>query len=505
MKCWRVIILGICAAALGLLLPRDVAANAASPSNPGLSASVTDTVKRLRQSLDERGRSAVSADLEEALKGRKMELLPPRVRLDIASLQLSLSGVAAASAWARSGLRTLGVADDRQERPQLGAFSPDLQVHIAVAWVIIDRRAWVRAALQDCRRSIRHVAADAVRAGRPRCSPVAVAKTLGQMAWHDEAQQLIDDALNAEPAGLSRTALVLDAAQVADAAGSHDRQLALLLAEFGRTGGDVASSDDRSSQTALIDAITHAYRRLGKYEEALAWLDRLYQVAPKTRGILARYHHAFANFEGASTRRHGPYDRYIKAREALLVRALQPNDAPARYVAAMLALTDARYDEVVALLKSIAPLAIHDARPHGMQAMIAVWRGASGDAAGLLTIAEGRDPHDNIVPYVRSHIARQSGDLAAAVTHLERFLELRHDRKTTRFRRKKQLVLSDLHAMRRGELPPDLQRPDHPSKRYHLYSLFEPFELPPPPVFIGAILALLSAFGCGWWWSRRRT
>jgi tetratricopeptide (TPR) repeat protein len=444
---------------------------------------VTAVVAILTHQLDERGRTAVSNDLNRALAGHEMRTLPVLLRLRIASLMLSLGGVAAASPWARSALSEVVDPSTGRVQPGAGVLAAEVWRAIAVGHVITGQRERAAPTLRHCER--RH--------GAAACRPSQVARTLAQMAWFEDAEALMKRAL--EEGGADDINFVLDAAQISDAAGHHDRQLELLQAALDKHGPD----------SRLLDATLQAYRRNGRHEDAMAWLDALYKAAPQTPGILARYHHAYAGLEGAATHRNGPYERYIKARSALLQRAKDKRDATALYVAAQVALIDARYDEAMQHLAPLDKLAPADARPFAIRAMISLWRDDRQRAEVQIGKAELADPNDNIVPYVRSLIARDRRDLPMAIKHLERYLQMRRDRSTTRFHRHKVRVLGDLHMMRRGELPEPLDRPDHPSRRYHLYSLFEPFELPGPPVFIGAIAALfLGALGGAWWSTKHK-
>ena len=451
-------------------------------SSTPLPNSVTATVSRLLMDLDDRGRSAVSADLDKVLKGRSIDALPAVVRFDVARLMLSLRGVGAASPWARSGLLTFFSTTKMVELPAIAATASQWQA-IANACVAIGKRQLAAQAIAHCRAQYR----------RPRdCRPTMVARTLAQMAWYDDAMKMMQEALQADDG--QDIDLTVDAAQIADMAGRYSQQLKIVRKAFAKKGPD----------PRLLDAMRHAFKRLGEHEQALRWLGEVYRKAPDTAGILARYHHAFADLEGAATRRDGPYDRYMKVRRDLLARAKSPKDATARYVAAMLALTDGRYEEVIDTMRDLRKLAPRDARPHAIEAMIAVWRKDLSRATELANAAEKANPHDNVVPYARSLIARSRGNLPEAIKQLQHYLQMRRNRHTTRFRRKRKQLLSQLHMMRQGKMPPQLDRPDHPSQRYHLYSLYEPFELPSPPVLLGALAALLLSFAGGFWWSRGR-
>lgn len=450
-------------------------------ASAALSAGLTETVAKLQGELDARGRSAVSADLDAALRGHTTQSVAPSTSVQIARLMLSVRGATAASSWANSA-REHYHSVIRESAASNRAVSAQTWRDYAVSEVIAGHRQNARLRLQACRAS--HTASS--------CDPTVAARTLSQLAWHQDAIALMREALDAEKEPSDR--LYINAAQVAESAGAYKLQLQLIDDALRRT----------PRHPALLDAATAALRRLGRYEEAMQRLRSAHTEDAKTRGILARYHHAFRDLEGATTRRQGPTARYNKVLQDIRARAAAKADAPARFVAAMLALQDARYDATLEEMRALRPLAPNDARPWAVAALIEIWRGNRNKAQRLLTAAHKADPADNIVPYARSLLARATKDWATAAKHLEEFLSMRRARGTTRFRLKKIRVLGDLHALRRGEDPGTTDRPDHPSRRYHLYSLFEPFELPSIPVSLGAVFSLLFFASLGAWWSSGR-
>ncbi|GEM_PF-2725346 len=468
-------------------------ASQAHASQAPLPAGVTATVERLARELDERGRTAISEDLDALVRKHPLASIDPSTRLRIARLSLSLRGLAAAAPIARTALKELGIPAEitATAAAALGKHEPDTLERVAIGLIAVGRRKEAVVVIHACW--------NAHPSTWRSCRATGVAGVLAQMAWHDDAEKLMT-AMAARDDGSDRAQtinLVLDRAHVAQSAGRYVHQLAVVekaIARFGPIG-------------ALLDGRTAALRRLGRYQDAMTRLAKLARSAPSTPGIVARHFHAFLNFEGAATHRNGPYAAYAAAKEKLLDRArADKSDAPAVFVAAMMALRDARYEDADGLFATLPKLVPKDSRPVAMRGFVALWIGDAGRAEKLAAAAQRVDPNDAAVPYLRSLIARSRNDAKSAASELQRFVTMRRDRATLRFRRKRRAVLSTLYALRRGELPDDTDRPDHPSRRYHRNSLHEPFELPPPSVLVGTGIAFLAAlaFGALLTWRRRR-
>lgn len=445
-----------------------------------LPETVTDTVARLQRELENRGRSDVARRLDARLAGVKVDSLPVEVRLDLAALLMLIRGRAAAEAVVRPALIELGVPARGVQNPQLLAGRSRALVQRTARGLAIMGRARdaMDLTLQCC-------------ATPEPCDPESVATVLARMSYHDEALAVYE---RCPPRGALIEHALRHVAYL-DLAGRYGTALAV-LAPF---------ADARDPQPRVLDRRRAMLHRLGRWTESIQQLDDLWRAHPDQPAILALYNRAFRDFQGAATARGGPADAYAAFEKQLRARAkTDPRDAPARFAAAMLLLDDARYARVQIELAAVAPLAPKDARPLAIKAMVMLWTGDLAAADKLVAQASAVDKWDCAVPYARSLIARERGDLATAARELQHFLTLRRDSRAIRYRVSHARALADLNALNRGVMPEPVDRPDHPSRRYHPHSLFEPFELPPPGPLLGAAFAVLIAAMVGFWLAWRR-
>ena len=252
----------------------------------------------------------------------------------------------------------------------------------------------------------------------------------------------------------------------------------------------------------LVDALATALFRVGEHTESIRLFERLYALAPRMPGVLARLSGVFNDMGGATNRPNGPIEAWKALREEMRARAAKdPNDVIALFLEGVSRFYDADFDGAIQAMKEVEPRVHNEARVFIYQAMGHFWAGRQSEAETQVERAHQANAHDPDVYYCISQIWRKK-DLPRATEALRRYVALSAAPGALQFVKKTERVKQELAMLERGELPPVWW--DRPKAEGNdANRLKDPFVMPSPWVGFAGLAALLAGLGLGWYLRRR--
>jgi tetratricopeptide (TPR) repeat protein len=194
-----------------------------------------------------------------------------------------------------------------------------------------------------------------------------------------------------------------------------------------------------------------------RYAEAIRLYRRVHKEAPNHPNL-------FGHIAGAYNRlragvRDGEIDgAELTAIDAELAKARADGDLLARFLDAVAAFYDARFEEAIERFAALEADLGHEARVYVYMAMAHHWLGHVEESRALSAKAVEVGPLDPDVYYVRSHVWRRD-DIERGAEDLRRYVRLSEAPGSIEFPDKTERVRKELAALERGELPPDWDRP----------------------------------------------
>ncbi len=206
------------------------------------------------------------------------------------------------------------------------------------------------------------------------------------------------------------------------------------------------------------DVLSTGLARAGRLREAIETLHDLARKYPERDIVLGRIA-GLLNFladEAANDPRKKADLDAIEAR--MRAASKDPNDLVARFVVATRAYYAGHLPEALPQLEALAKSGSRDPRIPLYLAMTHFWLGHQAEAQTLIQHAVEIGPSDPDVFYCRSQIVRKV-NLPLAIADLERYEAMTTRPWSVGPKRKAERVEAELAFMKRGELPPDWDRP----------------------------------------------
>lgn len=206
------------------------------------------------------------------------------------------------------------------------------------------------------------------------------------------------------------------------------------------------------------DVLAAGLARAGQYRKAIETLHEQTQKHPERDIVLGRIA-GLINFLTDEAGRDPAKKADLEAVEARMrAAAADPKDIVARFIVATRAYYAGRLEEALPQLQALAQTDNRDPRIPLYTAMAHFWLGHQQEAQKLIQHAVEIGPSDPDVFYCRSQIAR-SVNLPLAIADLERYEAMTTQPWSIGPKQKADRVKAELTFMRRGELPPDWDKP----------------------------------------------
>jgi len=238
-----------------------------------------------------------------------------------------------------------------------------------------------------------------------------------------------------------------------------------------------------------IDRYASACFRAGRFEAAVAAYERLYHRDPARVSVLAHLSGAFNRMHGAEAAS-DVQSAYARLRQTFERRARDPRDLVARFLQAVAVFYDADFARAIALFGPLQQALPAEPRVHIYLAMAHYWTGDLATARQHATLAVDKGPRDPDVYYCRSKVWQDERP-QQAIADLERYVALAEAPGTISFADKTARIRQEMDHLRRGERPPDWDRPQFAGQSLGAS-------------LAGVALAVFAALAALWWWRRRR-
>ncbi|MSQ84399.1 MAG: tetratricopeptide repeat protein [Myxococcales bacterium] len=260
-------------------------------------------------------------------------------------------------------------------------------------------------------------------------------------------------------------AKVLDEGPLAKVA-THSTDLLKLrfgmASALGDAAGEMATAikiqEFRPDAPEGVDLLAAGLARAGRWREAIEKLHDLSKKHPERDIVLGRIA-GMINFlthaAGLDMARKADLDAI---EERMRLAARDPADIVARFIVATRAYYAGKLDEAVPLLAELNKSNNRDPRLPLYLAMAHFWLGHQQQAQLIIQRAVEIGPSDPDVFYCRSQIVR-SVNLPLAIRDLERYEGMTKQPWSIGPAQKSARVEAELQFMRKGELPPDWDRP----------------------------------------------
>ena len=242
----------------------------------------------------------------------------------------------------------------------------------------------------------------------------------------------------------------------------------LLKLRFGLASATNDAAAEQSTARRMIelhpdspegyDVLAAGLARSGQFRQAIEVLHDLSMKHPERDIVLGRIA-GLINFLTDEAGRDPVKKADLEAIEARMrAAATQHNDVVARFIVATRAYYAGHLQEALPQLEALLPSGNRDPRIPLYTAMAHFWLGHQQDAQRLIQHAVEIGPSDPDVFYCRSQIVR-SVNLPLAIADLERYEAMTTQPWSVGPKQKAKRVEAELAFMRRGELPPDWDRP----------------------------------------------
>ncbi len=223
------------------------------------------------------------------------------------------------------------------------------------------------------------------------------------------------------------------------------------------------------------DVLSTGYARAGQLRKAIETLHEIAQKHPERDIVLGRIA-GLLNFLGDEAQTDPKRKLDMEAIEnRMQLAAADPKDLVARFVVATRLYYAGKLAEALPKLTELAGSTSRDPRIPLYIAMDHFWLGHQEDAQKWIQKAVDIGPSDPDVFYCRSQIVRRV-NLPLAIADLERYETMTTRPWSVGPKRKAERVAAELAFMKRGEIPPDWDKPG-PER-----AVFDPAHQPGVPV-----------------------
>ncbi|MSQ84824.1 MAG: tetratricopeptide repeat protein [Myxococcales bacterium] len=229
--------------------------------------------------------------------------------------------------------------------------------------------------------------------------------------------------------------------------------------------------------------------RAGRFEEAVRGFEKLYHLDPSRVSVLAHLSGAFNRMHGSAATAHAR-QAYDKLRAEFEQRARDPRDAVAVFLVAVAVFYDADFAKAIEAFTPLQALLPAEPRVPIYLAMAHYWTGDLAAARRFAAIAVSKGPRDPDVYYCRSKVWQDERP-AQAIADLQRYITMAEAPGAIAFADKTARIREEMDYLRRGERPPDWDRPAFG-------------EDIPVPLVAAAVMALALLVWLGWRWRQRR-
>lgn len=321
-------------------------------------------------------------------------------------------------------------------------------------------------------------------AGEASCQALPLASALERLGKRKEAADLLDRQLQRS----DKPRPEWFAARIGLASRMDDAKAEMKTAE--------AAVRAWPEDLALQDALATACFRSGQHQRAIRVFEGVLKKDPRHPHVLGRLSGVFNDMgrvedEAAKAGKLVQPSEWARLKAELKDRAARdPQDTVAQFLHGVALFYDGRFEDALAQMRRVEPLAPQEGRVYVYQAMAHLWLGRRDEAERVVAKAIAANPMDPDVYYCESQIVR-TVDLPRAIRGLERYVALASAPGALQFEHKTHRVEEELALLRKGVLPPLWDRPGH-------YADHEAG--PPPPRWPwlapgGAALGLLGLLG----------
>lgn len=233
---------------------------------------------------------------------------------------------------------------------------------------------------------------------------------------------------------------------------------------------DDARSELRTAEAAvaayphaldLQESLASACFRSGQHLRAVRLLEGVYNKDPRQPGVLGRLSGVVNDWGRVDPPREGQVSGWQQLRDEMSRRASSdPKDVIAQFLYGVSLFYDAKFDQALAQMRKVEPMAPTEGRVYIYQAMAQLWLGHPELAQALADKAVAANPHDPDVYYCQSQVLRQT-NMPAAVQALQRYLTLETAPGSLHFAKKTKRVEQELALLRQGKMPPLWDKPGH--------------------------------------------
>ncbi len=284
-------------------------------------------------------------------------------------------------------------------------------------------------------------------AAKPACDPLPAIRALAAVRAFAQAAQALDRGPLATPETTTRDLLKLRfgmASALGDAEGEIATAKKILTAQPDAPEG--------------VDLLAAGYARAGQWRQAIELLHDLSKGHPERDIVLGRIA-GMINFLTDAAGENADRKADLDAIEARMkAAAADPQDVVARFIVATRAYYGGRLQEALPQLEALSQSTNRDPRLPLYLAMAHFWLGHQQDAQRIIQRAVDIGPSDPDVFYCRSQIVRRV-NLPLAIADLERYRTMTHQPWAIGPAQKAARVDAELAFMRRGEIPPDWDKP----------------------------------------------
>ncbi len=207
-----------------------------------------------------------------------------------------------------------------------------------------------------------------------------------------------------------------------------------------------------------IERFASANFRNSRFEVSVAAYEKLYHRDPARVSVLAHLSGAFNRMHGAPEASE-VQAAYLRLRQQFERRAEDPRDLVARFLQAVAVFYDADFARAIALFSPLQQALPAEPRVQIYLAMARYWTGDLDAARKHAALAVEKGPRDPDVYYCRSKVW-QDVKPTEAIADLQRYVALAEAPGAIAFADKTARIREEIEYLRRGERPPDWDRPN---------------------------------------------